>query len=186
LDFNLTRICERAPLVTDDSSETASCPFISVTHQEVNKYYSAGAPYIIHIEDVLEFSQRWLTLVPPTYDEYPLLYAEMFAYSMAAADLGLKHNLVKGLFSGCMTGWPHTHEKEENDALQLSAKVYADLIEKDTLGLEASVGGAASCFLPPLSPPPFLHYCSRYSFVTPYGGTGQENSDTKYHWFAKR
>lgn len=160
------------------------CPFIQVTNQEVNKYYSAGPPYVIHIQDVLSFSRRWVDLVPPTYDEYPLLYAEMFAYSMAAADLNLKHSLVKGLFAGCMTGWPHTHDKEDHDALKLSAKMYADSIESDPTGMEATSGGADSCFWPPLSPPPFLHYCSRYSFVTPFG---KETNGTKtYHWFAKR
>lgn len=164
---------------------TLSCPFLNVTNQDVNKYYSAGPPYVIHIEDVLTFSDRWANLVPPTYDEYPLLYAEMFAYSMAAADLGLKHNLVKGLFAGCMTSWPHTHDKEDHDALKLSAKMYADLIEQNPFGLETSGGGASSCFLPPLRPPPFLHYCSRYSFVTPFTSSN-DNGSKIYHWFAKR
>ncbi|KAL3776411.1 hypothetical protein HJC23_006765 [Cyclotella cryptica] len=161
------------------------CPFISVTNKDVNNFYSAGPPYVIHIEDVLKFSKRWSDLVPPTFDEYPLLYAEMFAYSMAAADLGLKHKLVKNIFSGCMTGWPHTHEKEELNALKLSAKTYADLIENAPLGLEATGGGASSCFLSPLSPPPFLHYCARYSFVTPFSNSDGDNSNV-YHWFAKR
>lgn len=188
LDFNLTRICDRAaPLTLPDSTKpTVSCPFIHVTNQEVNKYYSAGPPYILHIRDVLSFSERWVNLVPPTYDEYPLLYAEMFAYSMAAADLNLKHNLIKGLFAGCMTGWPHTHDKDDHDALKLSVRVYADLIENDPMGSEATSGGAASCFLPPLTPPPFLHYCARYSFVTPFGSREDGDVTKTYHWFAKR
>lgn len=172
-------------MTKDGSKKTIPCPFVNVTNRDVNKYYSAGPPYIIHIEDVLLLSERWSALVPPTYDEYPLLYAEMFAYSMAAADLNLKHNLIKGLFAGCMTGWPHTHDKQDHDALQLSAKTYADLIEEDPLGIEATNGGVPSCFLSPLSPPPFLHYCSRYSFATPFRDSNQ-NAAKSYHWFAKR
>lgn len=165
--------------------EKISCPFINVTNRVVNKYYSAGPPYVIHIEDVLSLSERWSALVPPTFDEYPMLYAEMYAYSMAATDLDLKHNLVKGLFTGCMTYWPRAHDKQDSDALKLSAKAYADLIERDPLGIEVIWGGAPSCFLPPLNPPPFLHYCSTYSFVTPYGSSNQNGVKT-YRWFAKR
>ena len=193
LDFNLTRICSRAPLLQgNSSSESKPCPFESVTNHDVNRYYSAGPPYVIHIQDVLALSKRWTELVPPTYDEYPLLYAEMFAYSMAAADLGLKHSLIKGLFTGCMVSWPHTHDKKELKALQSSAKNYASLIENDPSGENAVAGGASSCFLPPLTPPPFLHYCARYSFPTPYPSSEYDSkSDGKqnegvFNFFAKR
>jgi hypothetical protein len=170
----------------DGTDEKLPCPFTHLTHREVSKYYSAGPPYVIHIEDALSLSERWSALVPPIFDEYPMLYAEMYAYSMAAADLNLKHNLVKGLYTGCMTYWPRTHDnKRDSDALKLSAKTYADLIERDPSGIEVTGGGAPSCFLPPLSPPPFLHYCSTYSFVTPFGSSNQNGVKT-YHWFEKR
>lgn len=191
LDFNLTHICNRAPFHPDDSlGQTKPCPFISVTNKDVNRYFSAGAPYVIHIQDVLALSKRWAELVPPTYDEYPLLYAEMFAYSMAAADLNLKHNLIKGLFCGCMTGWPHSHEKEELYALKKSALKYANTIEQEAGEVEAgtsSIRGASSCFAEPLKPPPFMHYCARYSFKTPYPPEGAaETTGGTYHFFAKR
>ena len=195
LDFNLTRICDRAP--NSSAGAKKSCPFGSISNYDVNHYYSAGAPYIIHIQDVLALSYRWSELVPPTYDEYPLLYAEMFAYSMAAADLNLKHNLIKGLFTGCMTAWPHTHEEEEHKALQLSAKTYANLMDGSGVGGALAGGkdavseGASSCFLPPLTPPPFLHYCQRYMFVTPYSSVENHSksnsiSEEVVHFFAKR
>ena len=189
LEFNTTRICERAPL------GSTACPFASVTNSDVHRYYSAGPPYVIHIQDVLALSKRWSELVPPTYDEYPLLYAEMFAYSMAAADLDLKHNLMDGLFTGCMTHWPHgsgkgvskaVEKSAESKALEKSARAYADAIEK-ALEKENGNEGASSCFLRPLQPPPFLHYCSRYSFATPYLPREDGKSTTpQYHFFAKR
>lgn len=182
LDFDLGQICQRSPLEGHQN-----CPFQNLTSSEVHKFYNVGAPYAIHIQDVLPLSSRWKSLVPPTYDQYPLLYAEMFAYVMAAADLNLKHNLVRGLFTGCMTGNPKV-DGAAKIALQKSASTYAKLIETNPTGQEATAGGASSCFLPPLTPPPFFHYCARYSFETPYQRgeeTTVENTVT-YHFFAKR
>lgn len=183
LEFNLTRICERAPIL---KSSLEGCPFKTTTKQEVHSYYSTGPPYIIHIQDVLALSSRWSELVPPTYDEYPELYAEMFAYSMAAADLALKHNLIRDLFTGCMTSWPLTDGTGELEALKTSATQYASLIENPQNRGGQRYKGAYTCFLPPLSPPPFLHYCARYSFVTPYPAVEGRDVAPIYHFFAKR
>ena len=111
----------------------------------------------------------------------------MFAYVMAAADLNLRHSLVKGLFTGCMTGSPKV-ESESKEALKRSAETYAELIEANPLGQDATGGGAASCFMPPLTPPPLLHYCAHYSFETPYRGGEKKSLGTTvtYHFFAKR
>jgi len=183
LEFNLTRICDSAaPLVDDIDNSMKLCPFVSLTNFEVNRYYSAGPPYVIHIQDVLPLSRRWSELVPTTFDEYPLLYAEMFAYSMAAADLGLRHELLKDLFTGCMTHWPMKNQYSD-DAVKLSANVYASTVGRKSID-DQNNEGASSCFLPPLSPPPFLHYCSRYSFATPY--PAEEVKGQQYHFFAKR
>jgi len=136
---------------------------------------------IIHIQDVRALSARWSALVPPTYDEYPLLYAEMFAYSMAAADLGLRHQLVRDLFTGCMTGWPtdKIRDEEQLQALEASAVAFASATED-----EDDDAGAPTCFLPPLTPPPFLHYCARYTFAIPYPPAGGKS--VSYRFFAKR
>jgi hypothetical protein len=66
LSFNLTRICG------------AGSPCTKITSKEVYDFYSAGPPYIIHATDLLGFATEWARLVPLTYDEYPMLYAEMF------------------------------------------------------------------------------------------------------------
>jgi len=68
LDFDLEQICQRSPLQANKK-----CPFQSLTSSEVYQYYNVGAPYAIHIQDVLALSSRWKSLVPPTYDQYPLL-----------------------------------------------------------------------------------------------------------------
>ena len=104
-DFNLTRICERAPQIHASINKLSdggeNCAFSSLTNNIVNKHFNVGPPYIIHIKDVLSLSQRWKDLVPRVYDEYPLLYAEMFAYQMASADLNLKVRLPCSCFGFC-------------------------------------------------------------------------------------
>jgi len=91
----------------------------------------------------------------------------MFAYSMAAANCGLKHALLPHLMTGCMTGWP----KADAHALAASAAAAALGAGGDEgpivgggggSGGSGSARGAASCFLAPLTPPPFLHYCQQY------------------------
>lgn len=185
LDFDLEEICHRVPPLPQRNH---TCPFQSLTSRDVSKYYNAGPPYAIHVLDVLALSERWASLVPPTYDQYPLLYAEMFAYILAAADLNLKHTLFKELHTGCMTGDPHVNDDMSKDALAKSAAIYANLIETNPKGQEATSGGATSCFLPPLKPPPFLHYCACYPFESPYGHVENNpgTTDITTHFFRKR
>ena len=58
LDFNLTQICNRAPPI-DTNTTNSDCPFKHLTSKDVNKYYNVGPPYIIHIQDVQKLSKRY-------------------------------------------------------------------------------------------------------------------------------
>jgi hypothetical protein len=151
LDFNRTAICGH------------KSPCTRVTDA---RPYSVGPPYIIHAHDVLKLSQQWSNFVPPTYDQYPLLYAEMYAYSMAAAHLEMPHNLLTNVFSGCMVGWPKTTTTTTSNPPGPSARAFVD---SGADRIKPVWDGPASCFLPPLVPPPFLHYCRRYAFENPNG-----------------
>lgn len=73
----------------------------------------------------------------------------MFAYSMASAQLGLKHVLLRDLMTGCMVGWP------KDDATASAAALRHEIVD--------DVLQSSSCFLSPLVPPVFLHYCQHYS-----------------------
>lgn len=118
-----------------------------------------------------------------------LLYAEMYAYSMAAAHLDLKHNLVKGLFTGCMVDWPKNNNYEEKYKVYKSAMIYVEWFAASeankTLRSETH-----QCLDPVIKPPPFLHYCRKYSFPVPFPKTipGREPTDitAPYRFFAKR
>jgi len=134
-----------------------------VTTADVYKFYSAGPPYILHAHDVGPFAHEWARLVPPTYNQYPMLYAEMFAYSMAAAQLALPHVLLPHLMTGCMVGWP----RSDPEPLARSFEAYgaaAAAQQQQQQGHHGTYpgGGAATCFLPSLAVPPFLHYCQHY------------------------
>jgi hypothetical protein len=175
LDFNLTDICG------PDSHCT------NATSHDVNKFYSAGPPYIIHRSDVLPLATKWASLVPPTYDAYPLLYAEMYAYSMAAAHLQLKHNLINGLFTGCMVGWPNPPENK--NSIQKSAEIYrtelaTELQQKFQQQTDMEVRPASSCFISPF-PPPMLHYCNRY-MVKATDEMKKYDGNVTHWFFAKR
>ncbi len=74
----------------------------------------------------------------------------MFAYSMASAQLSLKHSLLSGLMTGCMVGWPKSKPIDLQRAFAQSSN-------------NSISGGASSCFVPHLHPPVFLHYCQHYS-----------------------
>ena len=138
----------------------------TISEKEVNQFYSAGPPYIVHSADLEKLATEWVRLVPRTYDQYPLLYAEMFAYSAAAATFDLKHRLIPSLMTGCMVGWP---QEKSNSALFDSAQAFiTETRAQISAGQEkkprhVSWGGASSCFKNNMRPPPLLHYCQHYT-----------------------
>jgi hypothetical protein len=196
LEFDLVKLC----------GTNSHCT--NTTREEVHNHYSAGPPYILHRKDVLRLAKKWSSLVPGTYDEYPLLYAEMYAYSMASAHLQLKHNLINNLFTGCMVGWPNPDRwsKRDKTMVALERAVVHDSAQAYRTSLEAELaaiseekpylndtgdllqqGRPDSCFKAPLRPPPMLHYCQRY-FVRASDKMMQVpgNSNITYRFFAKR
>lgn len=118
-----------------------------------------------------------------------LLYAEMYAYSMAAAHYNLKHQLLRGLFTGCMTDWPRSEDDAEKELVYKSAKDYVEWFAAGEAN-KALNSESHQCLDPALKPPPFLHYCRRYSFPIPFPDTipGRAPADiaAPFRFFAKR
>lgn len=57
-----------------------------------------------------QIAQKWSEFVPRVHEQYPHLLAEMFAFCIAAAHLGLKHQLIDSLMVSNTDaqgeGWP--------------------------------------------------------------------------------
>ena len=151
LGFNLTRICGADSLCAKTTQKMAK-----------DKGLSTGPPYIIHSADVNRLATRWKELVPPIYEEYPLLYAEMFAYSAAAADLDLPHTLSHDLFTGCMVSWPRNSDIK---TVQPVAERFINSFDSGSIDdVLLPDQGVKSCFSEDLGQPPLLHFCKRYTW----------------------
>ena len=64
---------------------------------EALRSYAAGPPYVATAMDMHRIAARWCEYVPEVYRAFPQLLAEMYAFSIAAADLRLPHQLVASL-----------------------------------------------------------------------------------------
>ena len=85
-------------------------PCLGVSAAEANKYFPVGPPYLLHVSDVARLAVTWVDFAPRIYEEYPELLAEMYAYCMASAHLGLRHFKVDHLMVSNVDaggeGWP--------------------------------------------------------------------------------
>jgi hypothetical protein len=74
-------------------------------------YYPVGPPYLATFKDMYRIAQKWTEFVPRVHAQYPHLLAEMFAFCIAAAHLGLKHQAIDSLMVSEPSmnggeGWP--------------------------------------------------------------------------------
>lgn len=72
-------------------------PALNVSGMDGRLYYPVGPPYIVMVDDMYQIVKYWSAFVKPTYDEYPHLLAEMFAYCIAAAHAKLPHIVLDSL-----------------------------------------------------------------------------------------
>ena len=99
-------------------------PIVDLTTADIDENYHAGPPYVATAQDFYKIVTRWRFLAQPTHEQYPFLLSgmyrncfcifckrsppsqltlhlsfypttEMFAYSLAAADLKLPHQLAR-------------------------------------------------------------------------------------------
>jgi peptidyl serine alpha-galactosyltransferase len=71
-------------------------PALNLTQDEAGKYYPAGPPYIATSADMYNITLHWVKFLPQVHKIFPHFMAEMHSYCIAAAHLGLKHQLAKG------------------------------------------------------------------------------------------
>jgi hypothetical protein len=74
-------------------------PAKKVTNEEGKLYYPVGPPYIGTVTDMYQIAVKWSEFVPRVHAQYPHLLAEMYAFCIAAAHLGLRHMLIDSLMA---------------------------------------------------------------------------------------
>uniref|UniRef100_A0A7S4JYN3 Uncharacterized protein n=2 Tax=Odontella aurita TaxID=265563 RepID=A0A7S4JYN3_9STRA len=135
-------------------------PCAATTRDEADEGYAVGPVYLASREDWLSLAEKWWEFVPRVHEQYPQLLAEMYGYTIAAADLKLRFSLL----SSYMVSDPRTQSLTE-------AWAWIDDIAASR-GASAVCEGADSTTLPfatkslvgmPL--PTTLHYCQNYKYA---------------------
>lgn len=130
-------------------------PAASVSNTDGILYYPVGPPYLATVPDMYNIASHWAKYVPGTYEQYPHLLAEMFAFCIAAAHLEMPFQLINSLMisdvqSSQAEGWP------------LIDKIPADNVCSVARGILNRQSGPQTTdeefFLPNV-----VHLCQRYS-----------------------
>ena len=141
-------------------------PCSRTTVREAAQSYAVGPPYVIHARDAVPLAKAWLRAVPDVHTQYPYLLAEMYAYSMAAANLSLPHAQVHHLMvSNAQAGgegwdWVDTAPRE-----QICGGA-ADSTPPLATRFDASLPFSNDVHPPGPAAPAVVHFCQRY----PAGG----------------
>lgn len=180
-NFNLTAVCgEDSPCLNTPRNG----PY--TTREFAEGYYSVGPVYICSTSDWKALLPRWHQFTPLVHDQYPKLLAEMYGFTMAAADRQLKF----ALSSSYMVSDPKTMSPTEswlwideygsqsttNSARSVCKGATFNSLPTETLDRLRSYGSGhdtendVAALNGPL--PVTLHYCQRYLFAN--------------HTFAKR
>ena len=188
-DFNLTAVCGvNSACLNHASAQNEQTHY--TTREQADNHYAVGPIYIASTSDWKTLIlPRWSEFTPRVHAQYPKLLAEMYAFTMAAADAQLEF----ALSSSYMVSDPKTMSTTEG---WLWIDEYQTNLDKGGGGMRSVCEGAAFNSLPtetlrrlgnygyghyqastltddsagPL--PTTLHYCQAYKFAN--------------HTFAKR
>ena len=72
-------------------------PVKNVTPEEEKRVFSAGPPYWMTARDAYRISYKWCEFLPGIFKYHSEFMAEMYGYCMAAAHLGLRHQMARGM-----------------------------------------------------------------------------------------
>ena len=131
-------------------------PCTRTSPQLAETSYSVGPPYIAHIEDWREIADQWWEWMPRVHAQYPHLLAEMYAFSMAAANLTLPiaqlHHLMVSDVGAGGEGWPWVERLAETGRARALCRLGPHTPPASTRDPRAAL-------------PSVLHHCQRYSIA---------------------
>jgi len=107
-------------------------------------HYQVGPPYIATATDMYQIVRRWADLVPEVHRAKPELMSEMYAYSLAAADRGLPHEIVSSMMISSTDAYGESWD-------------LIDDIPDERVCMSGILPNQAKAPLPTL-----LHYCQEY------------------------
>jgi len=135
-------------------------PCLNVTRDDAREYYSStGPPYIMTRHDMEAMVDDYCDFVVRGRQVDDAWMVEMFAYTLAVANHGIKHTLLTNLGP--------THPK-----LAVDQREYWSFVD-DALPNPCEANSAV--VMPP-DPPVSVHYCQKYGFV---------EGDHKGHYYYK-
>ena len=185
-EFNLTQVCgPSSPCLNHPpNNDNSNTSIHYTTRQEADDNYAVGPIYIATTNDWKDLLPKWHKFTPRVHEQYPKLLAEMYGFTMAAADRQLKFALSSSyMVSDARTMSPTESwawiDEYGNSALQSVCEgARMDRLPDETLRRLKNYGygyqdydvGKSSVGSGPL--PTTLHYCQRYEFAN--------------HTFAKR
>lgn len=114
-------------------------PIHNISLNEAIDYFPAGPPYMATARDMYSIVEKWTEFLPRVFEVYPKLLGEMFAYSLAAAHLGLPHQCGKSFMLSEVTAFVEGWDLIDT----VPAKDVCYNVPKDKL-------------------PHAIHYCQRY------------------------
>jgi len=110
-DFNLTKVCgTNSPCLNEVYHNHDDSSIHHTTRKEADLNYAVGPVYIATTSDWKEILPKWYEFTPRVHDQYPKLLAEMYGFTMAAADRQIKF----ALSSSYMISDPHTMSSTES------------------------------------------------------------------------
>eukprot|EP00984_Skeletonema_dohrnii_P007940 scaffold2926_cov109-Skeletonema_dohrnii-CCMP3373.AAC.12 len=110
-EFNLTRVCgPSSPCLNHPPHDDTDTSTHYTTREVADNNYAVGPVYIASIADWKDLLPKWHAFTPRVYEQYPKLLAEMYGFTMAAADRQLKF----ALSSSYMVSDPRTMSPTES------------------------------------------------------------------------
>eukprot|EP00579_Thalassiosira_antarctica_P004647 CAMPEP_0201896600 /NCGR_PEP_ID=MMETSP0902-20130614/44950_1 /ASSEMBLY_ACC=CAM_ASM_000551 /TAXON_ID=420261 /ORGANISM="Thalassiosira antarctica, Strain CCMP982" /LENGTH=555 /DNA_ID=CAMNT_0048429239 /DNA_START=95 /DNA_END=1759 /DNA_ORIENTATION=- len=185
-EFNLTMVCgsgspclNNVPLPPTTDGSASSNKKAYTTRELADENYAVGPVYIASTSDWMDLLPRWHTFTPRVHAQYPKLLAEMYAFTMAAADMQLTFALSSSYMvsdPGTMStteGWMWIDEYAEREPISIITRE----IEQRPVGntLRSVCDGATSNSLPTKT----LRRLEKYGYGNYHGSDAFPSADER-------
>jgi hypothetical protein len=127
----------------------ADSPAKDVSQADGTAFYPVGPPYMGTVTDMYQIAKKWTEFVPGVHKQYPHLLAEMFAFCIAAAHLGLKHQIIDSLMISNV-------EMTDGEGWKMIDNITSDKVS-------SMCDFASNPDHSQQSVPTLIHYCQRYA-----------------------